>query len=133
MKRAITPWTRRPSHFPSQLPRWKFVKPAVIRVECGHRGCSSMVEQKLPKLTTRVRFPSPAPGAAAPRRAMFCSDDVSLRFPFKARSASYVSDFSFTPTSAGIADGRYGRSGPVIGSRSNPTRVLAHPPDPLDR
>jgi hypothetical protein len=25
------------------------------------RGCSSMVEQKLPKLTTRVRFPSPAP------------------------------------------------------------------------
>ena len=26
------------------------------------RGCSSMAEQKLPKLTTRVRFPSPAPG-----------------------------------------------------------------------
>ena len=25
------------------------------------RGCSSMAEQKLPKLTTRVRFPSPAP------------------------------------------------------------------------
>ncbi len=24
-------------------------------------GCSSMVEQKLPKLKTRVRFPSPAP------------------------------------------------------------------------
>src|SRR5882724_9625154 len=24
-------------------------------------GCSSMVEQKLPKLTTRGRFPSPAP------------------------------------------------------------------------
>ena len=24
-------------------------------------GCSSMVEQQLPKLTTRVRFPSPAP------------------------------------------------------------------------
>ena len=24
-------------------------------------GCSSMAEQKLPKLTTRVRFPSPAP------------------------------------------------------------------------
>ena len=31
------------------------------RVECAPRGCSSMVEQKLPKLTTRVRFPSPAP------------------------------------------------------------------------
>ena len=28
-------------------------------------GCSSMVEQKLPKLTTRVRFPSPAPSANA--------------------------------------------------------------------
>ena len=27
----------------------------------GVRGCSSMVEQKLPKLTTRVQFPSPAP------------------------------------------------------------------------
>ena len=26
------------------------------------RGCSSMVEQKPSKLTTRVRFPSPAPG-----------------------------------------------------------------------
>src|SRR5256885_16787282 len=25
------------------------------------RGCSSMAEQKLPKLTTGVRFPSPAP------------------------------------------------------------------------
>src|SRR5207244_1335215 len=28
------------------------------------RGCSSMVEQELPKLKTRVRFPSPAPEAA---------------------------------------------------------------------
>ena len=27
----------------------------------GKRGCSSMVEQKPSKLTTRVRFPSPAP------------------------------------------------------------------------
>ena len=27
----------------------------------GERGCSSMVEQKPSKLTTRVRFPSPAP------------------------------------------------------------------------
>jgi hypothetical protein len=27
----------------------------------GRRGCSSMVEQKPSKLTTRVRFPSPAP------------------------------------------------------------------------
>ena len=28
----------------------------------GRSGCSSMVEQKPSKLTTRVRFPSPAPG-----------------------------------------------------------------------
>lgn len=30
-------------------------------LRADRRGCSSMVEQKLPKLTTRVRFPSPAP------------------------------------------------------------------------
>ncbi len=29
--------------------------------DAARRGCSSMAEQKLPKLTTRVRFPSPAP------------------------------------------------------------------------
>ena len=29
----------------------------------GTGGCSSMAELKLPKLTTRVRFPSPAPPA----------------------------------------------------------------------
>ena len=37
------------------------------------RGCSSMVEQKLPKLTTRVRFPSPAP---CPSAAATGSDPV---------------------------------------------------------
>ena len=30
-------------------------------------GCSSMVEQELPKLTTRVRLPSPAPILAIPQ------------------------------------------------------------------
>jgi hypothetical protein len=39
----------------------KFAKSLPSRVKCRLRGCSSMVEQKLPKLTTRVRFPSPAP------------------------------------------------------------------------
>ncbi len=38
-------------------------------------GCSSMVEQKLPKLTTRVRFPSPAP------RMIRRSDGPSVSFP----------------------------------------------------
>src|SRR5213079_1218714 len=33
------------------------------------RGCSSMAEQKLPKLTTRVRFPSPAPPSQCPEAA----------------------------------------------------------------
>ena len=33
------------------------------------RGCSSMVEQKPSKLTTRVRFPSPAPGPLLSPRA----------------------------------------------------------------
>ena len=32
---------------------------------CAGCGCSSMAEQKLPKLTTRVRFPSPAPSRFA--------------------------------------------------------------------
>ena len=31
------------------LPQLKFVNPAATRVECGCRGCSSMVEQRLPK------------------------------------------------------------------------------------
>src|SRR5574337_1122577 len=34
----------------------------------GTRGCSSMVEQKPSKLTTRVRFPSPAPDEPRDRR-----------------------------------------------------------------
>ena len=41
------------------------LQPACLRpsewLNPGAGGCSSMVEQKLPKLTTRVRFPSPAP------------------------------------------------------------------------
>ena len=41
------------------------------RVKCpAKRGCSSMAEQKLPKLTTRVRFPSPAPPLPAPAPPM---------------------------------------------------------------
>src|SRR5207302_5350389 len=35
--------------------------PAALPIIGTGRGCSSMAEQKLPKLTTRVRFPSPAP------------------------------------------------------------------------
>ena len=41
-----------------------------------HRGCSSMVEQKLPKLTTRVRFPSPAPVSCS----ALCRCVVKARF-----------------------------------------------------
>ena len=38
---------------------------AACPISGARRGCSSMVEQKLPKLTTRVRFPSPAPAFLA--------------------------------------------------------------------
>src|SRR5690606_35149269 len=37
-------------------------------------GCSSMVEQKLPKLTTKVRLPSPAPIARYPLRSHVIAD-----------------------------------------------------------
>jgi hypothetical protein len=34
--------------------------------QAAPRGCSSMAEHQLPKLTVRVRFPSPAPHCKAP-------------------------------------------------------------------
>ena len=39
-------------------------------------GCSSMVEQKPSKLTTRVRFPSPAPIQRVDRKACVVSVGV---------------------------------------------------------
>ena len=62
-------------------------RPSAGRLDAWLCGCSSMVEQKLPKLTTRVRFPSPAPacfraspldpGAAVAER--FCTRFYSVR------------------------------------------------------
>ena len=40
----------------------------------NHCGCSSMVEQKLPKLKTRVRFPSPAPSLFV-RHLLLCASN----------------------------------------------------------
>jgi hypothetical protein len=40
------------------------------------RGCSSMVERQLPKLHTRVRFPSPAPGFSSPYHDIQARDPV---------------------------------------------------------
>ena len=57
---AVTPQRPQP-HLASHQPSSRNAKQRETRVKCGARGCSSMVEQKLPKLTTRVRFPSPAP------------------------------------------------------------------------
>src|SRR5690606_29157125 len=37
------------------------LQPPVPVAQVSFRGCSSMVERQLPKLHTRVRFPSPAP------------------------------------------------------------------------
>src|SRR5271154_2120796 len=47
----------------SDLGTWRehLASPPRCPIISIRRGCSSMVEQKLPKLTTRVRFPSPAP------------------------------------------------------------------------
>lgn len=48
-------------------------------------GRSSMVEQELPKLLTRVRFPSPAPKAASerrPSRAAFVHSGICIGAPF---------------------------------------------------
>src|SRR5690606_4348727 len=68
-------WDERPVRMPSSTAShapWHKVfidgGPATMASAASHDqahglkcGCSSMVEQKLPKLTTRVRFPSPAP------------------------------------------------------------------------
>src|SRR5690242_13149712 len=47
----------------------------------GPRGCSSMAERQLPKLHTRVRFPSPAPTLfkALRRRLPSCNGPLSHR------------------------------------------------------
>ena len=43
------------------------------------RGCSSMVEQKPSKLTTRVRFPSPAPKGIGDRGAASTFGQIAVR------------------------------------------------------
>ena len=40
------------------------------------RGCSSMVEHQLPKLNTRVRFPSPASTVTAPGTVSFSAAEI---------------------------------------------------------
>src|SRR4051812_38976707 len=42
--------------------RLRILNSGELRAKLESGGCSSMVEQKPSKLTTRVRFPSPAPG-----------------------------------------------------------------------
>ena len=42
----------------------------LLGLRAGHCGCSSMVEHQLPKLNTRVRFPSSAPPPKAQVRGM---------------------------------------------------------------
>src|SRR6266576_3995337 len=60
--------------------------------EPGDRGRSSMAERQLPKLHTRVRFPSPAPkfvDVAYPRAAIMLPAVVSrgIAAPFHANAA----------------------------------------------
>jgi hypothetical protein len=59
------------------------------------RGCSSMVERQLPKLDTRVRFPSPAlppkgPGDLLPRRGR--NDSAGLNLPRKVNLPNRLSE-----------------------------------------
>ena len=89
-----------------------------IRTRCG---CSSMVEQKLPKLTTRVRFPSPAPTSIQvwpgrpeePGYQGFCLARVSgdgQRHPVTA-----AENYNTLVGTASIDDGRY---------RQSPSRIF---------
>ena len=53
---------RRPANRPSEKMRaTELHRPREPPRRVAWRGCSSMVERQLPKLHTRVRFPSPAP------------------------------------------------------------------------
>jgi hypothetical protein len=66
----------------------------------SRRGCSSMVERQLPKLHTRVRFPSPAPGvpmawlfwSSRDRRSGMrpCGDLRRKKHPVAARIPAFV-------------------------------------------
>ena len=85
----------------------------------GERGCSSMVELQLPKLTARVRFPSPAPTErhsgyrdfrpagkyqggvfAVPGRFSGCRGRVcgAMEEPLTAADRSLRADSQLTPT-----------------------------------
>jgi hypothetical protein len=60
---ANSTWTARrvaPLHPPPQHPTCRPRKPGLSGRICRVCGCSSMAEHQLPKLTVRVRFPSPA-------------------------------------------------------------------------
>ena len=63
-----------------RAPPSKRVAARLPRDRIARRGCSSMVERQLPKLHTRVRFPSPAPDAS-----LFQTTSLSLlRLPYPA-------------------------------------------------
>ena len=52
------------------------------------RGCSSMVERQLPKLRTRVRFPSPAPNNAAHQHLVLVLVLKYIRQPARSQAVS---------------------------------------------
>src|SRR6266853_542735 len=60
-------------------------------VKSIERGCSSMVERKLPKLKTRVRFPSPAPSPVleSNHQAAFASTEM-VRAPSEPALSSFL-------------------------------------------
>src|SRR6476620_2457906 len=93
--------------------RWGWRKESGVRLDClAHRRsggvcrCSSMVERQLPKLDTRVRFPSPAPtpkaagqGSAPRVRLSRCLADDPPACPLRAQSEAHT--LVFVPVWAG--------------------------------
>ena len=57
------------------------------------RGCSSMVERQLPKLHTRVRFPSPAPILSSIFNSQFYTRFYTVRSLFAQLFANVLLDF----------------------------------------
>ena len=60
----------------------------VLRYCRWSRGCSSMVERQLPKLHTRVRFPSPAPAFAPLKSAIADLSIINCRSRVNPRSVA---------------------------------------------
>ena len=89
-------------------------------------GRSSMVEHQLPKLNTRVRFPSPAPASAQSPldsvsggrlRLLPKTASVPLRLLSRSRPLCWVAILFFLPSPAGDCWGACGHDAPFCESK----------------